>query len=321
MLQIRVNRFGGPEVLEPESVPDLSPGPGQVLVRTLAAGVTFVDTQLRAGRPPWPGPPPTLPFVPGNGVAGVVSGVGEEGSARELIGRTVVCSTGGSGGYAEQVVVPAAAPIVLPDSISPAAGVSLLADGRTAFGLVRAADVQPGDRVLVLAAGGAVGSLLVQLARTRGANVIVAAAGSRKKLDVAVELGADETVNYTHSGWSADLRRRIGSVTVVFDGVGGPIAAEAMSLLSPFGRFAGYGGASGRVIASQAVEESGKRLIRATDIVNSPADNRLLVESALAAATGHLRVVIGQQFHLTEAADAHAAIGARTTIGKTVLFC
>lgn len=321
MLQIQLDRFGGPEVLEPVSVDDPLPGPGEVLVRTLAAGVTFVDTQLRAGRPPWSGPPPRLPLVLGNGVAGVVSAAGDS-TGRELLGRTVVTATGGSGGYADRVVVPSGAPIPLPDAIPPADGVALLADGRTATGLVRAADVRPGDRVLVLAAAGGVGTLLVQLARARGADLVVAAAGTGAKLALAAELGAHETVDYTRPGWADELRHRVGTLTVVFDGVGGRIGADALGLARPAARFAGFGGASGRLTAAEDVASRGLRLIRAGEIATSPEDNRLLVESALsAAAAGRLRVVLGRRFPLAEAASAHAAIEARTTVGKTVLDC
>lgn len=320
MLQIRLSRFGGPEVLEPVTVPDLEPGPGQVVVGTVAAGVTFLDTQVRAGSPPWPGPLPSLPLVLGNGVAGEVLAA-DAAAGRGLIGRTVVTATGGSGGYSEMVAVPAGEPIVLPDAVTPGDGLALLADGRTAMGLMRAADVGPGDRVLVLAAGGGVGTLLVQLARARGADLVAAAASNTEKLVLAAELGADETANYARPGWAADLRRRAGKLTVVFDGVGGELADEAMSLARPGARIACFGGASGGMTAADSVQDRGLRLIRDNTIIASPADNRLLVEQALAAAVaGELRVVSGQQFELSRASAAHAAIEARSTIGKTVLY-
>ncbi|MGH9280724.1 MAG: alcohol dehydrogenase catalytic domain-containing protein, partial [Acidimicrobiales bacterium] len=121
MRQVQIDRYGGPEVLHlVEDVPDPDPAPGEVVVRTEAAGITFVDTLSRAGRDPRPGPPPPLPRVLGNGVAGLVDG------------RRVVTATGGAGGYADRVVVPAEGVIPVPDGVDAASAVALLADGRTA---------------------------------------------------------------------------------------------------------------------------------------------------------------------------------------------
>jgi NADPH2:quinone reductase len=97
MWHVQLDVFGDPDVLHLVEAPDPTPGPGQVLIRTAAAGITFVETQVRAGRPPWPGPPPPLPLVPGNGVEGDVIGVGE-GVDPSWLGRRVVTTTGGSGG-------------------------------------------------------------------------------------------------------------------------------------------------------------------------------------------------------------------------------
>jgi NADPH2:quinone reductase len=148
----------------------------------------------------------------GNAVAGLVIAAGDQ-SGRDLIGSTVVTATGGSGGYSELVDVPVGEPFLLPASIDPATGLALLADGRTALGLVRATDIGTSDRVLVLAAGGGVGTLLVQLARARGAALVVAAASRPEKLALARELGVDLTVDYTTAGWAADQHRSIGDLS------------------------------------------------------------------------------------------------------------
>src|SRR5256885_10048579 len=113
MWEVRLDAFGGPEELHLVEVPDPVAGRGQVIVRTAAAGITFVETQVRAGRPPWPGPGPALPVVLGNGVEGEVIGVGEEADPSWL-GRRVVTATGEVGGYAGRVVVGATAPIPVP---------------------------------------------------------------------------------------------------------------------------------------------------------------------------------------------------------------
>jgi len=315
MWLVRLDAFGGPEQLHAVQVPDPVPGDGQVLVRTAAAGITFVETQVRAGRPPWPGPLPALPLVLGNGVEGEVVAAGA-GVDPVLLGCRVVTATGGSGGYADHVVVDAAAPIAVPDGLGLGEAVALLADGRTALGIVRAAALGPGERVLITAAAGGVGSLLVQLSKAAGARV-VAAAGGEHKLALAGKLGADETVDYTRPGWADALD----PVDVGFDAVGGTVATDLLGAMAPGGRVLVYGGAGGPMTSSDAVVARGLTLIPGHLVVRSPEDNRALVERALAmAAAGSLRPVIGQRFPLTDAAGAHRAIEARRTVGKTILI-
>jgi NADPH:quinone reductase len=175
---------------------------------------------------------PRLPTIPGNGVGGVVAEVGD-GVDATLVGTRVISSTGGSGGYAERAAVDSAGAIPVPEGVGLPEAVALLADGRTAMALMRAAEMRPGERVLVEAAAGGVGSLLVQLAAGAGARVI-AAAGGEHKLRVARELGAGEAVDYTAPAWT----ERVGDgVDVVFDGVGGALGRAAFELARPGGRF------------------------------------------------------------------------------------
>jgi NADPH2:quinone reductase len=177
MRAVWLREFGGPEVLTIGEAPDPVAGPGQVVVDVEYANITFVETQFRAsGKGPFT---VTLPMVPGNGVGGVVAAVGDE-VGTDLLGTRVVTSTGGSGGYAERVAVDAAALFRVPEEVTLDVAVALLADGRTATMMTRAADIRPGDRVLVEAAAGGVGSLIVQLAKAAGAQVVAAAGGARK---------------------------------------------------------------------------------------------------------------------------------------------
>jgi NADPH2:quinone reductase len=338
-----LREFGGPEALVASEAPDPMPGPGQVLVEVEFANVTFVETQMRNGLP---GPfRPELPMIPGNGVGGVAAG------------RRVVGSTGGSGGYAELAAVDERLLYDVPEELALDEAVALLADGRTATMLVRAAGIRDGETVLVEAAAGGVGSLLVQLARAAGATV-VAAAGGERKLKLARELGAAVAVDYRAPGWAGALRQigsrssggtgappeigsrspggagappEIGSrspagasalpeIDVVFDGVGGAVAREAFGLLARGGRMVSYGLASGKWadITDDEAEARGVTLVRPPR--PTPEQQRVLTESALAeAAAGRLRPVIGQRFPLERAADAHAAIESRATIGKTLL--
>jgi NADPH2:quinone reductase len=160
MRVIEVSRFGGPEVLVPVDVDDPVAGPGQTLIEVAAAEVLFLDTVVRrgAGGPYFPVRPP---YVPGTGVAGFTSD-----------GRRVVAETDG-GGYAARVV--AGTVIDVPAGVDLWDAAALLHDGRTAHGLIETTPVAPGDRVLVTAAGGGLGLLLVQLAVAAGARVVAAA--------------------------------------------------------------------------------------------------------------------------------------------------
>jgi NADPH2:quinone reductase len=307
-----LREFGGPEVLVPGEAPDPVPGDGQVLVEVEYSNVTFVETQTRAGNGPQPFTP-ELPMIPGNGVGGTVVGAGP-GTDPGLVGRRVVSSSKGSGGYAELVAVDARGLFVVPDGLPLDVAVALLADGRTATLMVRAARPGPGERVLVEAAAGGVGPLLVQLAKAAGA-VVVAAAGGPQKAEVPLRLGADEFVDYREPGWG----EKAGPVDVVFDGVGGDVAREAFTLLREGGRMVSFGLASGEW-AGIPEEEAQARRVELVRPRPEPEELRDAVESALReAAAGRLRPVIGQRFPLGNAADAHAAIQSRATVGKTLL--
>ncbi len=307
MRAVVIREFGPPEVLEPADVDEVRAGPGEVVIDVELANVTFVETQVRAGKPPHPSMLPALPAILGNGVGGTVAD------------RPVVASLNGTGGYAERVVVPAARLIEVPDGVALRDAVALLADGRTALALAGRVDLGAGDTVLIEAAAGGVGTLLVQIARHAGARV-VALAGQPRKLAIARDLGADLTVDYSRDGWDKQVRDAVGQVDVVFDGVGGDIALAAFGLLAAGGRFCPFGMASGSFAPVTAELARARQVSVLAGAAASPQELAALVRTALAeAAAGRLRPVIGQEFELTAAASAHAAIEARTTIGKTLL--
>jgi len=312
MRAVWLTGFGGPEVLVEGEAPDPEPGPGQALVEVAYANTTFVEAQCRrSGRGPFALRPPD---IPGNGVGGVVTRVGP-GADPDLVGRRVVAPTGGRGGYAERAAVDAAGAVVVPDGVPLDAAVALLADGRTALLNLRAVGAVAGQRVLVLAAAGGVGTLQVQLAVAGGA-VVVGAAGGPAKGEVVRGLGADEVVDYRSAGWAS----RVAPVDVVLDGVGGDLARTAFDLIAPGGRMLSYGLAAGEwadVDPARAAER-GVTLVAGTR--PTPGELRDLVATALRlAAEGALRPVVGQRFPLARAADAHAAVESRATVGKTLL--
>jgi NADPH:quinone reductase len=297
-----MHEFGPPLVLIAEEVADPVREPGQVMIDVAFASITFVETRIRAGVPPNPAMLPQLPVVLGNGVGGVTSG-----------GRRVIASLNRTGGYAERAVAVASVLIDILDTLATQDAVAPLADGRTALLVMRAADVQAGETVLVEAAAGGVGHLLVQLARRAGARVIGAAGGERKA-QVVLELGADLALDYSKESWGERLRGEVGGVDVVFDGVGGHIAHAAMEALKPGGRLCAFGMASG----SFAEAEPGINVVRLPRA--TPEELRHYAQTAIAeAVAGRLRPLIGQTFPLPQAAAAHAAVERRVTIGRTLL--
>ncbi len=314
MRAVVIREFGPPDRLEPEELTTPVPGAGEVLVDVELANVTFVETQVRAGRPPRPEMAPALPAVLGNGVGGVIARVGA-GVDPALVGRRVVSSLRGTGGYAEHAVAAAAAAIDVPETVALGDAVAVLADGRTALGVLRAAQLQPGETALVLAAGGGVGSLLVQLARDAGARV-VAGAGAERKLELARSLGARLALDYTRDGWATQA----GAVDVVFDGVGGTVGRAALAQLRPGGRLARFGMASGTFTSVTDDDRTAGGVSVLSGSPSTPEQLRELTREALElVATGRLRPTIGQTFTLKQACRAHAAIESRSTVGKTLL--
>jgi NADPH2:quinone reductase len=315
MRAVEVIRFGGPEVLRVVDAPDPVPGPGEVVVDVSVAGVGWVDTMIRRGhgRPYFAVEPP---YRPGGAVGGVVSGVGA-GVDPGWAGRRVVARTGASGGYVERALVPADALVAVPDGLDLDQATTLLLDGTTALGLMDIVGVKPGDRVLVTAAGGAMGLLLLQLASAAGALVVGAARGTAK-LDRVREAGADLAVDYSQPGWTD----AVGPVDVVLDGAGGDYGRAAFELVADGGRFSAHGAPGGGFAVPDA-ERARARGIGVTGIERlqfSPADSRRYTTRALAeAVAGRITALIGLTLPLDNAAAAHAAIEDRTAVGKVLL--
>ena len=318
MRAVIVWEFGPPAVLVPVEVPDPIPGEGEVLVDVEIANITFVETQVRAGRPPRPSMLPALPAILGNGVGGAVAAVGA-GVDADIAGRRVVTSLDGTGGYAERAVAVAERVIEIPGGLATRDAVALLADGRTALLLVGLARPRGGETVLVEAAAGGVGTLLVQLARNAGARVVAVARGERK-LAVARDVGADVAVDYSAGDWPQRVREAAGEIDVVFDGVGGAIGLAAFCLIRSGGRFCPFGMASGSFAPVDAEDAAARGITMLRGGPSGPDELAALTRAALEeAAAGRLRPVLEQQFPLDDAAAAHAAIEARETVGKTLL--
>ncbi|MFJ9245367.1 zinc-binding dehydrogenase [Streptomyces sp. NPDC101776] len=319
MRAIRLHTFGPAENLIHESVDDPSPGPGQVRIAVAAAGVHLLDTVLRAGeRGPLP-ELPALPTVPGREVAGVVESLGD-GVAGLWLGKRVVAHLGfAPGGYAELAVVDVDRVHEIPANLDFAQAVAMIGTGRTAMGIVQFGELGADSVVVVPAAAGGLGTLLVQHARHAGATVIGLAGGAEKVALVRAN-GADLAVDYTDPEWPGKVRARLGGrhATLVFDGVGGDVAREAVGLLGDGGRHVVFGWSSGEPYALEGVSEQvlGPVMMRKA---GGPSPVRTLELRALAEAAAGRLVPAVRRFPLAGAADAHRALETRGTTGKVVL--
>ena len=297
-----LHEVGGPLALE--DVPEPEAGEGQTLVQVRAAGINFADVLVRLGR--YPQPPP-LPTILGNEVAG------------EIEGRRVLAFVRGTGGgYAERVAVEDGWLFDLPDSASYAEGASLLTTYLTAFmPLTRQARIHPHSHVLVTAAAGGVGTAAVQLAKFMGARV-TAAAGSEEKRAIALELGADAAVSYEEIG---ELR----DVDVALDPVGGPVFTACLGALRPLGVAIGIGFAGG---AWEPLDPA--RLVgRNTGAVGFYLGRLMGFEPELVRGDvrellalwrrGVIRPVVGAEYPLEQANEAHELVASRRSTGKVVL--
>jgi NADPH2:quinone reductase len=325
MHAIRLHEFGPAANLRYEEVDDVEPGPGQARIVVTASGIHLIDTVLRRGQQLGPLSLPPLPTIPGREVAGFVDAIGADVDERWL-GRAVVTHLGPpSGGYAERAVRDVGALHELPSTLDADAAVAMIGTGRTAMRILDLADVHDGDTVLVTAAAGGIGSLLVQAARRAGAVVVGMAGGAAKTARVA-DLGADLAVDYRERGWARRVRAELPRpVSVVLDGVGGPTARAAVALLPRGGRLVTFGWASGEGSGITAAGLRARR-VTATSVVGpgatpaAPAELTVLAQRALdAACAGTLRPTL-QRYPLADAAAAHAALEGRATMGKVVLL-
>lgn len=318
---IVIRAHGGIEQLKLEDVEVGDPGPGQIRIRQHAIGLNFIDTYQRSGLYK-----PALPFIGGNEAAGEVTAVGP-GVTLWQVGQRVAY-TGAIGAYAEERLLPADRAVPLPDEISFEAAAAALLKGTTAYYLLfRTHAVQPGETVLIHAAAGGTGSILVQWAKALGAKV-VATAGSPEKLAEAKAHGADLTINYKTEEFAAAAREFTGGqgVDVVYDGVGKATFEKSLDSLRPLGLMVSFGNASGPVsIPSLGIlaDKGSLFLTRPTSgTYFKKGDDLRVAAKALfqAMAAGEVRVGINRRFPLAEVQQATAALEGRGTTGSTILL-
>lgn len=313
--------YGTPEDLVLDELPDLTAGPGQVLIKVHAAAVNYSDVLLIGGKYQVKVPPP---FSPGSEFAGEVIAAGEGADYRP---GDRVSATSFVGAFAEQAVVDARGASRIPDGVDYADAAAFGVTNRTAYYTLRSvAQVKPGDWVVVLGAAGGVGLAAVDIAVMMGARVIAAASGS-DKLDICRRRGAQKCIDYDRE----DLRARLKEITgetgaqVVIDPVGGPYSEPALRGLGRGGQFITLGYAAGSIpaiplnlvllkgITVKGMEIRTFMLDYPDELVRDEAELRELF------ADGRLRPYIGARFPLSEAATALRYVADRKAVGKVII--
>ncbi|MEM9500533.1 MAG: quinone oxidoreductase [Pseudomonadota bacterium] len=315
-------QFGGPEVIEwiEEDVP--SPGPGDVLIEHTAIGLNFIDTYHRTGLYPV-----ELPSGLGLEAAGTITALGA-GVSDYNVGDRVAYMGPGLGAYATQRVMPADALFKVPDTVSDDIAAAAILKAATVEGLVeRCASVGAGDTVLVHAAAGGVGLIMVQWLKAIGAHVIGTVSSTDKEV-AAREAGCDQVIRYDHEDIASRVHEITGGVGVptVFDGVGKATFEASLDSMSPRGLLVSFGNASGAVdgVNLGILAQKGSLFVTRPTLFHyyaTPEDRAVgmarvwdMIES------GRVKITIGQTYPLTEAALAHHDLASRKTTGSTVLL-
>ncbi len=316
-----VTSHGGPEVLAVEERPAPTPRPDQVVIEVAAAGVNFIDVYQRTG-----GYPIETPFVLGGECAGTVAAVGS--GVDEFAVGDLVATAAASGAMATLTAVEASGVVPVPDGVSPEQAAAAMLQGMTAHYLVTSVFVVgEGHEVLIHAAAGGVGQLLVQLCKARGAHV-VATVGAEPKAEIAMALGADAVIRYDQVNDLAEAVRAAshGGVHVAYDGVGKATFDASMASLRRRGTLALFGAASGPVppVDPQRLNSGGSLFLTRPTLAHFTAERDELLwrsgEILSAIADGSLQIDIGGTYPLDRAADAYRALEGRQTTGKLLII-
>ncbi|MDI9895794.1 quinone oxidoreductase [Rhodococcus sp. IEGM 1381] len=319
MRAIRIDNTGGPEVLTVVDLPVPTPGAGQILVRTDAIGINYIDTYFRRGLYPR-----ALPYVPGDEGSGVIDQVGSD--VTDFAPGQRVAWAAAPGSYAEYVLVDASSAIAVPDGVPADQAASALLQGMTAHYLIESTyPAQRGDTVLVHAGAGGVGMILTQLAVAKGVNVITTVS-TDAKAEVSKRTGAAHVLRYDD-----DIALRVRDITdgegvhAVYDGVGADTFEASMASLRIRGTLALFGAASGPVppLDPQRLNGAGSLFLTRPTLAHHIRDRAELEWRAgdvfAAMASGALTVQVGAHYALEDAAQAHIDLESRKTTGSIVL--
>ena len=315
MKAVRIHEYGGADNLRLDEIDKPQPGADDVLIKTAAAGINYADTMLRTGnylmKPP-------LPFTIGFEVAGTVEAIGANVKNFQSGQRVLAMVRGG--GYAEYATANAAQVVPIPDGLSFGEATALLVQGLTALGLLK--DLRAGETILIHAAAGGVGTLLVQLAKHKGAHVI-GTASNAEKLQKVVALGADAGINYTESDWTKQVlaATKDAGANLIIEMVGGEIGKRNFECLALGGTMIVYGAASGEDFQISALSLLGKmQTVKGYNLNHETPQNMAKFTGELLEhfKAGRLEVSV-TEFPLEQAAAAHRAMEGRKTTGKVVL--
>ncbi len=324
MMQVQLNQFGSPSELKLVEIKIPSPKTGEIVIKAEAIGVNYSDTLRRRNKYFQPTP---LPYVLGSEVVGRIVSIGEGVNEPYIIGATVLAILPSGGGYSEYVCAIAQYCIPLPPNIDAKTATAIFVQGSTAqLMIAQVAKDLKGKSVLINAASGGVGSILVQLAKLSGAKVI-AASSNDDKLRIASANGADITINYSEVNWSEKLRvaNNGKGVDIAFEMAGGEIYNETIKSLAQGGQLIIYGCASGvqgnihpEYFVDQNITQSGFNL--AFYIGNKMQLWQEAIGTVIGLiARGQLKIQTPKTFALADAAEAHRQIESRKTTGKVVL--
>ncbi|MEV4824334.1 zinc-binding dehydrogenase [Micromonospora sp. NPDC049274] len=309
MRSIRYHRYGGPEVLRVEEVPQPRPGPGELLIRVEAIGVTLPGVRKVRGE----GDRGPLPATLGGEVAGVVIAVGPQVGGFAIGDRVTALAFADA--YADVVVVPTFTASRIPEHADCVQAAALVRSGHVALAVLASAEITAAESVLITGAASGVGHLAVQLAKIQGITRVVAAVGTVEKADFVRGLGADEVVVYHDEPWADP-------VDVVLDAVGGDLLPRAVAALRPGGRLIFFNSGGGTVPAFDLL--AGSKTITGLTMARFASTRRGLYDRHHERLwelhrTGQLRAAIHAEISLSDAATAHRIIEARVNHGKVIL--
>jgi NADPH2:quinone reductase len=322
MHAIEVPEIGGPEVLSYVEKPPPSPGPGEVLIKSDAIGVNFIDTYFRSGSYPR-----ELPFVLGTEVAGTVAAVGDGVTTLEVGDR--VATAAASGAYAEFAIAPAHLVARVPSAVGLDVAASALLKGMTAHYLIKSVyPVKAGDAVLVHAGAGGVGLILTQWATSLGVRVITTVS-TPAKAELSRQAGATDVLDYPGDAdeFGSGIRELTAGagVAAVYDGVGATTFDASLASLAVRGTLALFGASSGPVppVDPQRLNAAGSVYLTRPSLVHFTRTSEEFAwrsgELFAAITAGALNVTVSRSYPLADAAQAHRDLQGRQTVGSIVL--
>ena len=322
MHAIRIHEHGGPEVHRYDEVPTSEPGPGETRVRVEAAGLNYIDIYHRTGLYP----SANMPFMPGMEGAGVVEAVGPDVTEVSVGDRVAYAMHQGS--YGESAVVPSWLLVPLPDALDTQSAAAAMLQGMTAHYLTHSTyPLGTGDTVLVHAAAGGVGLLLIQMAKTLSTRVL-GTVSTAEKAQLAKTAGTDEVILYTQTDFESEVTRLTDGhgVDVVYDSVAKTTFDKSLNCLRPRGYLVLFGQSSGSVppFDLSRLSSNGSLFVTRPSLAHHAASREELMSRAgdlfRWIAAGTLKLRIDRTFPLQDAAAAHRALEGRQTAGKVLMI-